>query len=488
MSIWEYRPGTAVAVVSGASAVLVDVDAGEPLVAQLFDVLAGEHTIEDVIEVLLGRGLRHLGAFAAAIVEPDGVRVVVRGGFSAASPGADVVVGSGMWTDRTILGSSQVTLSRTGEAAEGPEFPVGLGTVLASSIRAGAPVRSADHGASNPQGELATGTAAPMEADAVEALRESVEAPIPIAEPVAEPVAQPEPAAVPKSVVAPEPVPEPTFFPQPEPELESSVKPAAEPEASIESRPDSVGGDQAQHDRPARVPSPLVEPPPPAGLLIESFPWAALDGGAAPESAVPSPQRPSFAESPAVVPPPQPAEPAAYDPEALEMTVDRGRLIEHAATSPNSVIVVAARCPSGHLSPAYADGCRVCHLALPPQQPIEVVRPPLGVLRLSNGDTVALDRGAILGRNPRLPAGFSGEQPNLVRLSDPGKDISSQHLEVTLDYWHVLVTDLGSTNGTEVTLPGQPPLQLRPNDPMTIEPGTRVTLAGVLDFVFEVSG
>lgn len=170
------------------------------------------------------------------------------------------------------------------------------------------------------------------------------------------------------------------------------------------------------------------------------------------------------------------------------MTVDRSRLIEHAVASPSSVLVVAARCPAGHLSPAYADGCRVCHRPIPPQQPVEVPRPQLGVLRLSNGDTVALDRGAILGRNPRLPAGYSGEQPNLVRLADPGKDISGQHLEVVLDYWHVLVTDLGSTNGTEVILPGQAPIQLRPDDPLTIEPGTRVVLAGIFDFVFEVAG
>jgi hypothetical protein len=172
----------------------------------------------------------------------------------------------------------------------------------------------------------------------------------------------------------------------------------------------------------------------------------------------------------------------------MEMTVDRSRLIEHAMTSASSVLVVAARCPTGHLSPAHADGCRVCHQPLPPQQPLEVPRPQLGVLRLSNGDVVALDRGAILGRNPRLPPGYSGEQPNLVRLSDPGKDISSQHVEVILDYWHVLVSDLGSTNGTEVILPGRPPIQLRANDPMTIGPGTRVVLAGALDFVFEVTG
>jgi hypothetical protein len=174
------------------------------------------------------------------------------------------------------------------------------------------------------------------------------------------------------------------------------------------------------------------------------------------------------------------------DAEAFEMTVDRSRLVQHAA--PSATMVVAARCTEGHLSAAYAGVCRVCGRPLPPQQPFEAARPTLGVLRLSNGDVVTLDRGVVMGRNPRLPAGFTGEQPNLVKLNDPNKDISSQHLEVSLDYWHVLVTDLGSTNGTEVVLPGQPPVQLRPNDPMMIEPGSRVVVAGVLDFVYEVVG
>ena len=168
------------------------------------------------------------------------------------------------------------------------------------------------------------------------------------------------------------------------------------------------------------------------------------------------------------------------------MTVDRRNLVGH--IGPSDTLVVAARCPQGHLSPAYAGGCRVCGQALPAQQPFETPRPPLGVLRLSNGDVVTLDRGLIMGRNPRLPAGFTGDQPNLLKLNDPGKDISSQHLEVSLDFWHVLVKDLGSTNGTEVILPGEPPVQLRANDPMMIEPGTRVVLAGVLDFLFEVTG
>ena len=56
-----------------------------------------------------------------------------------------------------------------------------------------------------------------------------------------------------------------------------------------------------------------------------------------------------------------------------------------------------------------------------------------------------------------------------------------------LEYWHVAVKDLGSTNGTQVVLPGENPVTLRPNDPMMIEPGTKVILAGVFSFTFEVT-
>ena len=90
----------------------------------------------------------------------------------------------------------------------------------------------------------------------------------------------------------------------------------------------------------------------------------------------------------------------------------------------------------------------------------------------------------ILGRNPRVPTGHAGEPPGLVHLEDPGKDISSQHLQIELDHGHVLVTDLGSTNGTQVVLPGRPPVQLLPYQPIEIQPGTRIVLARVLEMIF----
>jgi pSer/pThr/pTyr-binding forkhead associated (FHA) protein len=108
------------------------------------------------------------------------------------------------------------------------------------------------------------------------------------------------------------------------------------------------------------------------------------------------------------------------------------------------------------------------------------------VLRLSTGDRVSLDRGVLLGRSPRVAEDLSPqERPHQVRLPSPENDISRNHVEVVLDGWQVLVRDLGSTNGTLVTLPGMQPVQLSPHDLHVIEPGTVVTLSPEVFFVFE---
>jgi hypothetical protein len=148
--------------------------------------------------------------------------------------------------------------------------------------------------------------------------------------------------------------------------------------------------------------------------------------------------------------------------------------------------VSALICPAGHVNPPSEAVCRQCGAPLP-NDTVVVPRPVLGVLRLSTGDVIALDRSVVMGRNPGAnPAGADGEErPHVVRLPSADGDISRTHLRVTIDGWHVLVTDLNSTNGTLVTLPGRDPEQLRPGEPVPIRPGTVVTLADGIDFRYE---
>ncbi len=156
---------------------------------------------------------------------------------------------------------------------------------------------------------------------------------------------------------------------------------------------------------------------------------------------------------------------------------------------PAGPVVLAVRCMSGHHNAPHATRCRVCGQDLPTQQPEPTVRPALGVLRLSTGDVVTLDRGVLVGRAPRSPHEVdSAEAPHLLRVASPDNEISRNHVEVVLDGWHVLVRDLGSTNGTTVALPGSSPVRVRPDDQQSIEPGTTITLADQVSMVFEVTG
>jgi hypothetical protein len=176
-------------------------------------------------------------------------------------------------------------------------------------------------------------------------------------------------------------------------------------------------------------------------------------------------------------------------PDDVVRTVDRASLLAALGEEPVLVgpSVLAGYCPAGHLSPPHAPVCRICGASMPQQEAFEIARPPLGVVRLSTGDVVTLDRGVLLGRAPSEPAD-GDERPHLVKLASPENDISRNHAEIVLDGWHVFVRDLGSTNGTVVTLPGRAPTRLRANDLQLLEHGATVTLADEVSLTFEVTG
>jgi len=227
--------------------------------------------------------------------------------------------------------------------------------------------------------------------------------------------------------------------------------------------------------RPARLSrgaaAPAVEP---AGEAVAVEPAAAAED--APEGDAAEP------EGDASLPPTQAMPVVAGPSPAEDLAAPDGAV----PGDPGRPLVPAVLCPQGHPSPPHLDRCRTCDREIPPQEPSPTPRPPLGVLRVSTGAVVPLDRGVLLGRAPRSSEDVPvSERPHVLRVGGVDRDISRNHAEVVIEGWRVLVRDLGSTNGTTVTLPGQEPVRLRRSQDQELEPGSVIDLAGEVSLTYD---
>lgn len=96
--------------------------------------------------------------------------------------------------------------------------------------------------------------------------------------------------------------------------------------------------------------------------------------------------------------------------------------------------------------------------------------------QINSHDPIALDRPAHIGRRPSLPRVPQVVRPRLVRVPSPLQEVSSTHLELRQQGASVVVTDLRSTNGTIVTMPGAVARVLRPGESLVVTPGTIIDL------------
>lgn len=102
----------------------------------------------------------------------------------------------------------------------------------------------------------------------------------------------------------------------------------------------------------------------------------------------------------------------------------------------------------------------------------EAPRTPRYVLRVGDVEH-PLDQPVVLGRSPR-----PGQHPGarIVAVASPRKEVSGTHLEVSVADDHMLVRDLGSTNGTVLRDPAGVASLLRGGASARVEPGTRLDL------------
>jgi len=94
------------------------------------------------------------------------------------------------------------------------------------------------------------------------------------------------------------------------------------------------------------------------------------------------------------------------------------------------------------------------------------------LLRFSNGTSVTVTSGGLLGRNP---AGNSADaDAHLIIVTDPDRTVSKTHLEFGIEAGDFWICDRFSGNGTTVQEPGHPPRRLIPGRRYRIFRGTVV--------------
>ena len=154
------------------------------------------------------------------------------------------------------------------------------------------------------------------------------------------------------------------------------------------------------------------------------------------------------------------------------------------APVPGRPTILARTCTSGHQNPPHRDDCSVCGQRLMGEAR-QVPRPSLGVMVVSSGPRITLDRPVVVGRRPRSPRSAGDDLPRLVTVPSPEHDISRSHVEIRLEGWHVLVSDMSTTNGTTLLRSGQPPVRLHPGEPVLVVSSDVLDIGDGVTLTFE---
>jgi len=291
-------------------------------------------------------------------------------------------------------------------------------------------------------------------------------APAPIPAPVPVPIVAPATVAVPEP--EPELAPEPAVEPEPAPVIEPEPEPESEPEPTPE--PDPVPERQLAPPPPPPPPAPeapvaasrpgMISAPPPSSTVpavAEASGYDHLFGATVFREVEDAAVR-TVADAP---PPPAPASPAFPAPAPSLPAPD-----ELVDGDPDDRTVVMADIAALRAQRRAARGA-----ATP-----EVPAGPSFYLELSTGGRENLDQTLVIGRAPSATRVPGGSVPRLVSMNTPNQDISRTHVQISSDGGTVVVTDLHSSNGTAIVLPGRPSQKLRPGEPAAVIVGTIIDL------------
>lgn len=549
MTGW-FEPGGGTGVVGRRGAAIIAAPPGAPACEVLVGALESDDLdVDAVVGALAELGLRSLPDLAAALVDGDGLRVVVRGAASAAVVASDA---SSVFDGRRVstwieqfTGPGAVTLELEGGRGTSRPYRVEAGVVPARSLTwssaEGKP--DADAAASPPvdvgraiEPDVPSGPPAEAVADETDLASPPSASIADVVEQEQQPTAGGTPDTPPEAA-APDGADEPAAARAP---AVTEVEPADEEfdfahlldhtvhqsiaEAAVDPADDEDDGESRTIAR-ARD-DVATTPPPDDATLAEDRTLVPVDDAPAPEEPTPagpvgdrpappplavidsvpgSPGSPSggdeappearrtVAPTPVMEPPVAPPAPELGDHDGHTVARRPGGAGGASPAGPPAEVgppggprVQSVRCPHGHPNPPHVERCVWCGAEVSDRRVEWIGRPPLGVLRLSTGVTVSLDRPLLLGRRPVATGLINDEVPETVAVDDPDQELSRTHVEIRLEDWQVVVVDRESRNHTYVQLPGQELRQLYPHQGVPIVPGTRVDLGRTVSFVYEM--
>lgn len=138
--------------------------------------------------------------------------------------------------------------------------------------------------------------------------------------------------------------------------------------------------------------------------------------------------------------------------------------------------IIVSRAGSRHVDASLAAYAAPAPMADPASAPVpEQVRKNYAIL-IGSHAPIPLDAPTYIGRRPSTPRITGLRMPRLVMVPSPLREVSSTHVEILQQADAVVVTDLGSTNGTIVTMAGFPPQSLRQGESLVVGAETVVDI------------
>ncbi|MET0296557.1 MAG: FHA domain-containing protein [Microbacterium sp.] len=423
-----YRPGNWYLIALPGALVALPPAVSADLVTRLWERLREQQSFATVVDVLAsqaGGAVASLPSFAAAVVEGTGVRIALRGGATAhvdTASGTQDFSGADVTTwSERFVGGASHVELMLDSADGDVVLPVQSGVVRAATVTA----------------ELESGDD-PVAAPSIAEPSRPIEEPAPLP-PAPEAIA--EPAPLPPGPV-PIAEPEPSVIAEPEPGVIAEPEPVAEPAPSViaEAQPT---GDADQVDGATLAPTDVTLAP--SSETVDDL-WGA--------TVISARKADTGADAPS---------PPAVEAEDLGdhdgATISLAELRAQRRDAAPSADVPTAAMPAASA--------------------------PVGRVRVSTGQVVALDRTVIIGRRPRSTRASGANLPHLIAVDSPQQDISRSHLEIRPEGDTVVVIDLHTTNGSTLLRTGADPMRLHPGEQTLVLSGDVIDLGDGVKVSFE---